>query len=96
MAYGATKSALETLTRYLALECGPEVRANCICPGTIDPVGAGRPVWEPLLPKIPLHRVGRAEEVVGAALFLASDASSYVTGQTIFVDGGRVQAGGAA
>jgi NAD(P)-dependent dehydrogenase (short-subunit alcohol dehydrogenase family) len=93
MAYGATKSALETLTRYLALECGPQVRANCLCPGTIDAHGQARPVWEPLLPKIPLRRVGRAAEVVGTALYLASDASSYVTGQTIFVDGGRVNAG---
>lgn len=94
-AYGATKSGLETLTRYLALECGPEVRANCICPGTIDPAGEIRPVWEPIIGKIPLRRIGWAREVVGAALYLASDASSYVTGQTIFVDGGRVNAGGA-
>ena len=93
MAYGATKAALQMLTRYLAQECGPDVRANCICPGTIDPEGAMRPVWEPLLYKIPMHRIGRADEVVGAAMFLASDASSYVTGQTIFVDGGRVNAG---
>jgi NAD(P)-dependent dehydrogenase (short-subunit alcohol dehydrogenase family) len=96
MAYGATKAALEAMTRYLALECGPEVRANCICPGTIDPAGAVRPVWEPLLGKIPLRRIGWAKEVVGAALYLASDASSYVTGQTIFVDGGRVNAGSAS
>lgn len=93
MAYGATKSALETMTRYLAMECGPVVRANCLCPGTIDPTGAMRPIWEPLTDKIPMHRIGRADEAVGAALYLASDASSYVTGQTIFVDGGRVNAG---
>ncbi|MBW8825945.1 MAG: SDR family oxidoreductase [Acidobacteria bacterium] len=93
MAYGATKAGLEMLTRYLALECGPEVRANCLCPGTIDPHGETRPVWEPILGKIPMKRVGFAQEVAGAALFLASDASSYITGQTIFVDGGRVNAG---
>lgn len=93
MAYGATKSALETLTRYLAMECGPDVRANCLCPGTIDPTGATRPVWEPLTYKIPLQRIGRAAEVVATAVYLASTASSYVTGQTVYVDGGRVRAG---
>jgi NAD(P)-dependent dehydrogenase (short-subunit alcohol dehydrogenase family) len=95
MAYGATKAALEMMTRYLAMECGPMVRANCLCPGTIDPTGAMRPVWEAVAGKIPMRRIGRADEVVGAALYLASDASSYVTGQTIFVDGGRVNAGAA-
>jgi NAD(P)-dependent dehydrogenase (short-subunit alcohol dehydrogenase family) len=89
-AYGATKAALAMLTRYLAKECGPVIRANCICPGTIDPEGEMRPVWEPIMGGVPLGRVGRASEVEGAALFLASSASSYVTGQVIFVDGGRV------
>jgi NAD(P)-dependent dehydrogenase (short-subunit alcohol dehydrogenase family) len=97
-AYGSTKAGLAMLTRYLAKECGPSVRVNAICPGTIAAdaesaqVRAGQPEWAPLLSGIPLGRVGYADETVGAALFLASAASSYVTGQVIFVDGGRVSA----
>jgi NAD(P)-dependent dehydrogenase (short-subunit alcohol dehydrogenase family) len=89
-AYGATKAGLEMLTRYLAKELGPEIRANAICPGTIDPQGAMRDIWRDVVEGVPLQRVGRASEVVGAALLLASAAGSYITGQTIFVDGGRV------
>lgn len=90
IAYGTTKAGLEMMTRYIAKECAPEVRANCLCPGTISPDGAMREVWKNVVPGVPLGRVGRADETVGAALFLAAAASSYVTGQTIFVDGGRV------
>jgi NAD(P)-dependent dehydrogenase (short-subunit alcohol dehydrogenase family) len=90
MAYGATKAGLQMLTRYLAKECGPQVRANAICPGTIDAAGEMRPMWAETIKGVPLRRVGQAAEVVGAALLLASDAGSYITGQTIFVDGGRV------
>jgi NAD(P)-dependent dehydrogenase (short-subunit alcohol dehydrogenase family) len=89
-AYGATKAGLMMLTRYLARECGPTVRVNALCPGTIDANGQMREIWKPLMADIPLGRVGCADEVVGAALFLASPASSYTTGQCIFVDGGRV------
>jgi NAD(P)-dependent dehydrogenase (short-subunit alcohol dehydrogenase family) len=97
-AYGSTKAGLAMLTRYLAKECGPEIRVNAICPGTVasDAQSAesrsANPEWAPLMSGIPLARVGLADEVVGAALFLASAASSYVTGQVIFVDGGRVSA----
>jgi NAD(P)-dependent dehydrogenase (short-subunit alcohol dehydrogenase family) len=94
MAYGATKRGLETATRYLAMEAGPEIRANCICPGTISATDEPLTSWTPaMLAKVPLRRIGHASEVVGAALYLASDASSFVTGQTIYVDGGRVNAG---
>ena len=89
-AYGATKAGLQMLTRYLAKECAPEVRVNAICPGTIDAEGEMRDIWTENIKGVPLQRVGRAAEVVGAALLLASDAGSYITGQTIFVDGGRV------
>jgi NAD(P)-dependent dehydrogenase (short-subunit alcohol dehydrogenase family) len=90
MAYGATKAGLAMMTRYIAKECGPAVRANMICPGTIDPTGAMREIWRQNLPNVPLARVGRADEVVGAALLLASPAGSYISGQVLFVDGGRV------
>jgi NAD(P)-dependent dehydrogenase (short-subunit alcohol dehydrogenase family) len=95
-AYGSTKARLAMLTRYLAKECGPDIRVNAICPGTVAAdsesadLRAGQPAWAPLLAGIPLGRVGVADEVVGAAMFLASPASSYITGQVIFVDGGRV------
>lgn len=90
IAYGATKAGLAMMTRYLAKECAPLVRANMICPGTIDPAGQMRGIWRDVLPSVPLRRVGAARELVGAALLLASSASSYMTGQVLFVDGGRV------
>jgi NAD(P)-dependent dehydrogenase (short-subunit alcohol dehydrogenase family) len=91
LAYGAMKSALWTMTRYLARECAPAVRVNAICPGTVQEGGEMKvPSWSKLLPLTALGRVGDSNELAGAALFLASDASSYTTGQVIFVDGGRV------
>jgi NAD(P)-dependent dehydrogenase (short-subunit alcohol dehydrogenase family) len=94
IAYGCTKAALAMMTRYLAKECAPEVRVNALCPGTTAPVGfpaseATGPMAG-VMPYVPMGRVGSAEEHIGAALFLASDASSYTTGQVTFVDGGRV------
>jgi NAD(P)-dependent dehydrogenase (short-subunit alcohol dehydrogenase family) len=94
LAYGATKSALWTMTKYLARECAPEVRVNAICPGTVQEDGAmKRPSWAALLPRTALGRVGEPDEVACAALYLASDAASYTTGEVIFVDGGRVMSG---
>jgi NAD(P)-dependent dehydrogenase (short-subunit alcohol dehydrogenase family) len=89
--YGVTKSALWTLTRYLAKECAPAVRANAITPGTTSADGSITfASWHTALPHVPLGRMGLAGETAEAALFLASDASSYTTGQNLFVDGGRV------
>src|SRR6058998_6762 len=89
--YGVTKSALWTLTRYLAKECAPSVRANAITPGTTSADGAVTfASWHTALPHVPLARMGLARETAEAVLFLASDASSYTTGQNLFVDGGRV------
>jgi NAD(P)-dependent dehydrogenase (short-subunit alcohol dehydrogenase family) len=91
LAYGAMKSALWTMTKYLARECAPEVRVNAICPGTVQEGGELKVAsWARLLPLTALGRVGDPDELACAALFLASDASSYTTGQVIFVDGGRV------
>jgi NAD(P)-dependent dehydrogenase (short-subunit alcohol dehydrogenase family) len=89
--YGVTKAGLWTLTRYLARECAPKVRVNAITPGTTS--GDGEVTfasWQTALPHVPLARMGLATETASAALFLASSASSYTTGQNLFVDGGRV------
>jgi NAD(P)-dependent dehydrogenase (short-subunit alcohol dehydrogenase family) len=92
--YGTTKAAMETMTRYLAQDLAPIIRVNALCPGTVLEVGA--PVSERvmhMLDSIPLARFGVADECAACALYLASDASSYTTGQTIFVDGGKVNVG---
>jgi A-factor type gamma-butyrolactone 1'-reductase (1S-forming) len=94
IAYGCTKAGLTHMTRYLAKECAPEIRVNNLCAGTTTP--EGMPAAEatgPIagtIPGVPLGRVGAAHEYIGTALLLASDAATYTTGQTIFVDGGRV------
>jgi NAD(P)-dependent dehydrogenase (short-subunit alcohol dehydrogenase family) len=89
--YGVTKSALWTLTRYLAKELAPAVRVNAVCPGSTSADGSITiESWRAALPHVPLGRIGLATETAAAVLFLASDASSYTTGQNLFVDGGRV------
>lgn len=90
VAYGSTKSALQMISRYLAKAAAPEVRVNCICPGSISPDGAVREAFAPHIQTNAIKRTGLADEVVGAALLLASPASSYTTGQVIFCEGGRV------
>lgn len=92
--YGASKSAVISLTRSLAMEWGQaNVRVNALCPGWTA-TDLNRNLWEnpeaskALTDQIPLGRWARAEEMTGAAVFLASDASSYLTGHTLLVDGG--------
>jgi len=93
-AYTASKGAVLSLTRSLAVQYGRQgIRANAICPGPIM-----TPLLEGLFPseeerlkrlnRIPLGRFGRAEDIVYAALYLASDESSWTTGTTFVVDGG--------
>jgi 7-alpha-hydroxysteroid dehydrogenase len=91
LAYGMAKGSLMLLTKYAAQEFGPKVRANCISPGTIDTSGENRhhPVAGSLLPRIALQRYGTSEECVGATIFLASPASSFISGQVYLIDGGR-------
>jgi NAD(P)-dependent dehydrogenase (short-subunit alcohol dehydrogenase family) len=90
LAYGSTKSGLHMLTRYLAKVCGPEVRVNAICPGSMSPDGEVRANFAAHVSKNAISRTGVADEAVGAALLLASDASSYTTGSVVFCEGGRV------
>jgi NAD(P)-dependent dehydrogenase (short-subunit alcohol dehydrogenase family) len=93
-AYSATKGAITALTRGLAVEYAPyNIRVNAICPGFVETALTGRALKNPgiakaLLDSTPLRRFGEAEEIAKAALFLASDDASYVTGAELAVDGG--------
>jgi NAD(P)-dependent dehydrogenase (short-subunit alcohol dehydrogenase family) len=97
-AYNAAKAGVINLTRNIAVEYGPRnIRANAICPGAIDTpmlqsAVSGKPENEPVVKYFhhmaPLHRLGQPEDIAKAALFLASDDSSFVTGHALVVDGG--------
>jgi NAD(P)-dependent dehydrogenase (short-subunit alcohol dehydrogenase family) len=95
-AYSAAKAGVIALTKSGALEYGPTVRVNCVAPGHVrTPLTA--PAWEhffdvfdPVKDSLPLRRVAEAVEIAEVVLFLASDRSSYITGQTIVVDGGAM------
>jgi NAD(P)-dependent dehydrogenase (short-subunit alcohol dehydrogenase family) len=99
-AYCASKGAVVLLTKAMALDYGPKkIRVNCICPGPIQtPMHDAffATLKEPekelreILKNVPLSRMGRPEDIAHTALFLASDDSSFITGATIVVDGGRI------
>lgn len=93
-AYGATKAAVALLTQQMALEWGPKgVRVNAVAPGLID-AGMSEPIYadpefrERRGGKVPLGRLGTADDVAAVVLFLASPGAAYVTGQNLLVDGG--------
>ena len=92
-AYTAAKGGLEALTRSLAVELAPRIRCNAIAPGyfATDANAAhidNEEVKQFVENRIPLKRWGQPEEIVGAAVFLSSDASSYITGHTLVIDAG--------
>ena len=102
--YGASKAAVISMTRSAALSLGPSgIRVNAIAPGVIDtPLTQSiakmrseirgvtpEETLRPVVASLPLKRMGTADEVAQVALFLASDDSSFVTGQTYLVDGGQ-------
>ena len=91
--YNVTKAALIHLTRTLAADLAPQVRVNAIAPGLVRTEFA-RALWEPaeeaIAARLPLRRLGEPADVANAALFLVSDLGSWITGQTIVVDGGAL------
>jgi NAD(P)-dependent dehydrogenase (short-subunit alcohol dehydrogenase family) len=93
--YGAAKAGLISLTKTLAVEWAASgVRVNALCPGWTA-TELNRNLWDDeaaskaTIASVPMQRWGRADEMTGPALFLASDASSYMTGQVLVVDGGQ-------
>lgn len=96
--YGMTKAAVISMTQTLAYELGPSgIRVNAIAPGLIKTKFAGAllddaSTVDRVVSKTPLGRVGNPDEIAGAAVFLASDAASFVTGHTLVVDGGMTLA----
>ena len=99
--YCATKAGVIALTKVLAVEWAPDgVRVNALGPGWVqtdlvrEAIDAGRLSEEDIARRTPLGRLARPDEIADAALFLASDRSTYFTGQTLFPDGGFTSYGG--
>jgi dehydrogenase/reductase SDR family protein 4 len=95
-AYGMAKGSLLLLTKYMAKEWGSDnIRANALNPGSIARPGAEEQMQQMverlgIAERISMKRVGRQHEVLGTAVFLASDASSFISGQIFNIDGGRI------
>jgi len=91
--YNVTKAALIHLTRSLAKELAPGVRVNAICPGLVK-TDMARALWESnedsVAAHVPLRRLGEPSDIAEAAVFLASDRASWITGTTMVVDGGML------
>jgi NAD(P)-dependent dehydrogenase (short-subunit alcohol dehydrogenase family) len=103
-AYCASKGAVVLLTKAMAIDHGPQnIRVNCICPGDTDTnmlrseaqqLGEQEGRFLAESARRPLGRIGKPEEIAQAALYLASDASSFVTGTALVVDGGGLASSG--
>ncbi|MCR2823016.1 SDR family NAD(P)-dependent oxidoreductase [Lederbergia panacisoli] len=92
--YGGTKAALIRATESVALECAPYgIRVNCIAPGATRVRAGNDQFYEKLGNKIPLKRLGTPEDIGQAAAWLVSDQASYITGETIKIDGGLILPG---
>lgn len=93
--YNTAKTALMGYSRNLAAELGPfGIRVNCVAPGLVYPTDASRytkeDMKEMIIAQTPLRRIALPEDIAGPVLFLASDWSQFITGQTLLVDGGFV------
>lgn len=86
-AYSASKGGIVQFTRWLATTLAPNIRVNAISPGGVFR-GHTEPFLSNYLKRVPLNRMATEEDLVGVAVYLASDLSAYVTGQNIMVDGG--------
>jgi NAD(P)-dependent dehydrogenase (short-subunit alcohol dehydrogenase family) len=91
--YNVTKAAVIHLTKHLASELGPGVRVNAVAPGLVK-TDLARALWQSygdaIAARLPLRRLGEPQDVAAAAVFLASDAASWITGTTLVVDGGAM------
>jgi len=88
MVYAASKGAIVSMTKYMATYWGASgVRSNCIIPGGVI-TSQSKAFVNNYSMKVPMGRMAKADELIGALIFLSSDASSYVNGQSIIVDGG--------
>ncbi len=91
--YNVTKAAVIHITRQLSYELAPNVRVNALAPGLVKTYFA-RALWEDreeeVASHIPLRRLGEPEDIANAAVFLASEAASWITGQTLVIDGGTI------
>jgi NAD(P)-dependent dehydrogenase (short-subunit alcohol dehydrogenase family) len=91
--YNTTKAALIHLTETLAVDLAPGVRVNALAPGLVK-TDFARALWEPseqgAAAHVPLRRLGEPEDIAHAALFLASDLASWITGHTLVIDGGAL------
>jgi NAD(P)-dependent dehydrogenase (short-subunit alcohol dehydrogenase family) len=91
--YNATKAALIHVTKQLALELSPRIRVNAICPGVVR-TRLAEALWkdheDPLAATVALGRIGEPVDVAGAVAFLVSDAASWITGETMVIDGGML------
>ena len=96
--YDISKAAVIQMTKKLAAELAPKVRVNAIAPGLVK-TDFARALWEPneagIAKATPLKRLGEPEDIANGALFLASDAASWVTGTTMVIDGGALLGGAA-
>jgi NAD(P)-dependent dehydrogenase (short-subunit alcohol dehydrogenase family) len=92
--YNVTKAAVLHITRQLAYELSPDIRVNALAPGLVK-TKLAQALWETgeerIAAHIPLRRLGLPDDIATAALFLASDASSWMTGQTMVIDGGTTK-----
>ena len=94
ISYAASKGAVLSMTKSMQVDLAPHgIRVNALAPGLVETrfseaLFQNRQVYERLMANVPLGRHGQPADLVGAAIFLASEASAYVTGQVLIVDGG--------